>query len=174
MPTASARLPRTAASSTRTKYSACLLHWLLERKKWPGDVVRAFNTTRMLDRIAAKYGRKIARDQHRIQVHCRPDDGTRNSDRRRRVWRDRLSPVSSGTRWYAQLPAAGQCDGGRGQAARPVGCGSAAGIRSALLRPARSAHCRSDQAGRHCSAPDADDTESSDATPCSKKKISMA
>src|ERR1700686_3178332 len=33
--------------------------WLLERKKWPGDVVRAFNTTRMLDRIAAKYGRKL-------------------------------------------------------------------------------------------------------------------
>ena len=29
------------------------------RKKWPGDVVRAFNTTRMLDRIAAKYGRKL-------------------------------------------------------------------------------------------------------------------
>src|SRR5262249_42844595 len=26
---------------------------------WPGDVVRAFNTTRMLDRIAAKHGRKL-------------------------------------------------------------------------------------------------------------------
>jgi len=36
-----------------------LLRWLLERKKWPGEVVRAFNTTRMLDRIAAKYGRKL-------------------------------------------------------------------------------------------------------------------
>jgi phosphomannomutase len=41
------------------KIFCVLLHWLLERKKWPGDVVRAFNTTRMLDRIAAKYGRKI-------------------------------------------------------------------------------------------------------------------
>jgi alpha-D-glucose phosphate-specific phosphoglucomutase len=41
------------------KIFCVLLRWLLERKKWPGDVVRAFNTTRMLDRIAAKYGRQI-------------------------------------------------------------------------------------------------------------------
>jgi alpha-D-glucose phosphate-specific phosphoglucomutase len=41
------------------KIFSVLLHWLLERKKWPGDVVRAFNTTRMLDRIAAKHGRKL-------------------------------------------------------------------------------------------------------------------
>jgi phosphomannomutase len=41
------------------KIFCVLLHWLLVRKKWPGDVVRAFNTTRMLDRICAKYGRKL-------------------------------------------------------------------------------------------------------------------
>jgi phosphomannomutase len=41
------------------KIFCVLLRWLLERKKWPGDVVRAFNTTRMLDRIAAKYGRTL-------------------------------------------------------------------------------------------------------------------
>ena len=41
------------------KIFSVLLRWLLERKKWPGDVVRAFNTTRMLDRIAARYGRKL-------------------------------------------------------------------------------------------------------------------
>jgi phosphomannomutase len=41
------------------KIFSVLLQWLLERKKWPGDVVRAFNTTRMLDRIAARYGRKL-------------------------------------------------------------------------------------------------------------------
>jgi alpha-D-glucose phosphate-specific phosphoglucomutase len=41
------------------KIFCVLLHWLLTRKKWPGDVVRAFNTTRMLDRIAARYGRKL-------------------------------------------------------------------------------------------------------------------
>jgi phosphomannomutase len=41
------------------KILCVLLRWLLERKKWPGDVARAFNTTRMADRIAAKYGRKL-------------------------------------------------------------------------------------------------------------------
>ena len=38
---------------------ALLLLWLLERKSWPGDVTRAFNTTKMLDRICAKYGRRL-------------------------------------------------------------------------------------------------------------------
>jgi phosphomannomutase len=41
------------------KIFSVLLQWLLVRKKWPGDVVRAFNTTRMLDRIAARHGRKL-------------------------------------------------------------------------------------------------------------------
>jgi phosphomannomutase len=41
------------------KIYSVLLRWLLERKKWPGEVVRAFNTTRMLDRIAARHGRKL-------------------------------------------------------------------------------------------------------------------
>jgi phosphomannomutase len=41
------------------KIFAVLLQWLLERKHWPGDITRAFNTTKMLDRIAAKYGRKL-------------------------------------------------------------------------------------------------------------------
>jgi len=41
------------------KIFSVLLKWLLERKGWPGDVTRAFNTTKMLDRIAAKYGRTL-------------------------------------------------------------------------------------------------------------------
>jgi alpha-D-glucose phosphate-specific phosphoglucomutase len=41
------------------KIFAVLLQWLLKRKQWPGDVTRAFNTTKMLDRIAAKHGRKL-------------------------------------------------------------------------------------------------------------------
>ncbi|HWC18566.1 MAG TPA: phosphoglucomutase/phosphomannomutase family protein [Terriglobales bacterium] len=41
------------------KIYAILLRWLLERKKWPGEVVRAFNTTKMIDRIAAEHGRKL-------------------------------------------------------------------------------------------------------------------
>ncbi len=41
------------------KCFSVILEWLLKRKQWPGEIVRAFNTTRMLDRIAAKYGRKL-------------------------------------------------------------------------------------------------------------------
>ena len=41
------------------KIFAILLEWLLRRKGWSGDVTRAFNTTKMLDRIAAKYGRTL-------------------------------------------------------------------------------------------------------------------
>jgi alpha-D-glucose phosphate-specific phosphoglucomutase len=41
------------------KIFAVLLQWLLKRKGWPGDVTRAFNTTKMLDRIATKHGRKL-------------------------------------------------------------------------------------------------------------------
>src|SRR5689334_4110306 len=41
------------------KIYSILLRWLLERKKWPGEVVRAFNTTKMLDRIAAEHRREL-------------------------------------------------------------------------------------------------------------------
>ena len=41
------------------KIFSIILNWLLERKGWPGDVTRAFNTTLMLDRIAAKHGRRL-------------------------------------------------------------------------------------------------------------------
>ena len=41
------------------KIFSVLLSWVLKRKGWPGAVTRAFNTTRMLDRIAAKHGREL-------------------------------------------------------------------------------------------------------------------
>ncbi|MDP9039916.1 MAG: phosphoglucomutase/phosphomannomutase family protein [Acidobacteriota bacterium] len=41
------------------KILALLTWWLLERKGWPGEVTRAFNTTKMVDRIAAKHGRRL-------------------------------------------------------------------------------------------------------------------
>ncbi|HVP42186.1 MAG TPA: phosphoglucomutase/phosphomannomutase family protein [Terriglobales bacterium] len=42
------------------KCFAVILQWLLERRPdWTGAVVRAFNTTGMLDRIATRYGRKL-------------------------------------------------------------------------------------------------------------------
>ena len=41
------------------KIYSVLLSWVLKRKGWPGAVTRAFNTTKMLDRIAKKYGREL-------------------------------------------------------------------------------------------------------------------
>jgi phosphomannomutase len=41
------------------KIFSVLLSWVLKRKGWPGAVTRAFNTTKMLDRICAKQGREL-------------------------------------------------------------------------------------------------------------------
>ena len=41
------------------KIFSVLLSWALKRKGWPGAVTRAFNTTKMLDRICAKNGREL-------------------------------------------------------------------------------------------------------------------
>ncbi|MGD0801241.1 MAG: phosphoglucomutase/phosphomannomutase family protein [Terracidiphilus sp.] len=41
------------------KIYCVLLSWALKYKGWPGAVTRAFNTTKMLDRICAKHGREL-------------------------------------------------------------------------------------------------------------------
>ena len=41
------------------KIYSILLSWVLRRKGWPGAVTRAFNTTKMLDRICKKYDREL-------------------------------------------------------------------------------------------------------------------
>jgi phosphomannomutase len=41
------------------KIYSVLLSWVLQRKGWPGAVTRAFNTTKMLDRICKKYHREL-------------------------------------------------------------------------------------------------------------------
>ncbi|RRA47355.1 phosphoglucomutase/phosphomannomutase family protein [Acidipila sp. EB88] len=41
------------------KIFAILLEWLLTTKDWAGGITRAFNTTGMLDRIAARYNRPL-------------------------------------------------------------------------------------------------------------------
>ena len=41
------------------KIFSVLLSWALRRKGWPGAVSRAFNTTKMLDRICGKHGREL-------------------------------------------------------------------------------------------------------------------
>src|SRR4051812_527186 len=52
------------------KVYSVILRWLLERKKWPGCVVRAFNTTKMLDRIAAKHGRELVETAIGFKYTC--------------------------------------------------------------------------------------------------------
>jgi len=41
------------------KIYSVLLSWVLKYKGWPGAVTRAFNTTKMLDRICARHGREL-------------------------------------------------------------------------------------------------------------------
>lgn len=41
------------------KIYSVLLQWVLKRRQWPGAVTRAFNTTKMLDRICARHGRTL-------------------------------------------------------------------------------------------------------------------
>jgi len=41
------------------KIYSVLLSWVLKYKGWPGAVTRAFNTTKMLDRICTKHGREL-------------------------------------------------------------------------------------------------------------------
>ena len=41
------------------KIYCVLLSWVLKYKGWPGAVTRAFNTSKMLDRICAKHGREL-------------------------------------------------------------------------------------------------------------------
>ena len=140
--------PRMEALSTRTRYFLCFCDWLLKRKKWPGEVVRAFNTTRMLDRIAARYGRKLNECsigfkhiadlmmEREIVIGGEESGGIG------------YSRLSAGTGWHFEFPAAGQRDGGRRQAARAVGSRSAKRVWRALLWPPRHAHCRRCEAGR--------------------------
>ncbi len=61
------------------KIYSLLLEWLLKRKQWPGGVARAFNTTKMLDRIAARYGRKLYEHGIGFKHVCRTDAGPRTS-----------------------------------------------------------------------------------------------
>ena len=52
------------------KVYSVILRWLLERKKWPGCVVRAFNTTKMLDRIAKQHGRELVETAIGFKYTC--------------------------------------------------------------------------------------------------------
>ena len=130
------------------KIFCVLLRWLLVRKKWSGDVVRAFNTTRMLDRIAAKYGRKLYETQigfkyiadlmmeHDILIGGEESGG---------IGYSRFLPERDGVLNCLLLANVMAEEG------KPLGQLVADLQREFgphLLRPARSAHCGRHQAGR--------------------------
>ena len=94
------------------KIFAVLLKWLLERKKWPGDVTRAFNTTKMVDRISAKYGRRL--HEHGIGFKYVVDlmleqEILMGGEESGGIGISRHLP---GTRWVVECSSAGECDGG--------------------------------------------------------------
>ena len=120
------------------KCYSVILEWILKRKQWPGEIVRAFNTTRMLDRIAAKYGRKLHECGIGFKYIC---DLMLERDiliGGEESGRHRHSPASAGARRHFELAAAGQHHGRRRQATGTASPRSAAGIRRASLRPHRS------------------------------------
>ena len=53
------------------KIYSVLLSWVLRRKGWPGAVTRAFNTTKMLDRICKEIRPRADRAWHRLQIRLR-------------------------------------------------------------------------------------------------------
>ena len=133
------------------KCFAVLLNWLLVRKKWPGDVVRAFNTTGMLDRIAARHGRTL----HEVSIGFKYAADlmmereiliARGRIRRHRIW-----AFFAGARRHLKCVAFGERDGRRGKATGAVSGGSATRIWRALLRAAGSAHLRRNEEWR-CAA----------------------
>ena len=135
------------------KIYSVLLSWVLRRKGWPGAVTRAFNTTKMLDRICAKHRPRADRARHRLQVCLRLHAGARDCDGRRGVGRHRLPAPPAGARRPAECAAAGQRDGRRGQDAGPTGGRSAGRVRRASVRPHRPAHPRRREERRHCPRP---------------------
>ncbi len=97
------------------KFFAVLLRWALERKKWPGDVVRAFNTTGMAGPHRRRYGRKLIECPIGFKYIADLMMEREIVDGGRGVRRNRIFAISAGARRHSQLPVAGQRDG-RGSA----------------------------------------------------------
>ena len=57
--TASARSIATARSSIRTRFSRLLVWHLAGTRNLPGDIAKTFSVTKLIDKIAAKFGRKL-------------------------------------------------------------------------------------------------------------------
>ena len=126
------------------KIYSVLLSWVLKYKGWPGAVTRAFNTTKMLDRIANKYGREVI--EHGIGFKYVVDlmlerEIVMGGEESGGIGFQRWLPERDG---LLNSAAAGQRDGPGGQDPGAAGGRPAAGIRRAPIR----AHRPADTFGR--------------------------
>ncbi len=132
------------------KIFAILLQWLLERKGWPGDVTRAFNTTKMLDRIAAKHGRTLHEHGIGFKYVCDlmlEKEILIGGEESGGVGISRHLPERDGllnSLLLAQVMADERQDAGR------AGRGAAGGVRRAPVWPHRHAHRRPAEAVGDC------------------------
>ena len=90
------------------KIMALALRYLVEKRGWRGAVVRTVSTTRMIDRLAKRYGLTLLRNPGWLQPHRRLHDEGRCADRRRGIGRDFLQGAYPRRRWRPDGPAAGR------------------------------------------------------------------
>jgi hypothetical protein len=122
-----------------------LLSWVLKRHNgWPGAVTRAFNTTKMLDRICAKHGRELIEHGIGFKFVCDymlEREIVMGGEESGGIGFQRHLPERDG---LLNCAAAGQRDGRGRQDAGPTGRRSAGRVRRAPVRPHRPAYLPDD------------------------------
>ncbi len=131
------------------KIYSVLLSWVLKYKGWPGAVTRAFNTTKMLDRIAKKYDRELI--EHGIGFKYVVDlmlerEIVMGGEESGGIGFQRHLPERDG---LLNCLLARQRHGSGRQDPRPACRRSASRVRRASIRPHRSPHLRRAEERRH-------------------------
>ena len=88
-----------------------LLWHLAGTRNLPGDVAKTFSSTKMLDKIAAKFGRQVFEVPIGFKYICETDARARHPARRRRIRRHRHETLLAGARRHRDRAAAGRSDG---------------------------------------------------------------
>ncbi len=125
------------------KIMALALRYLVEKRGLSGSVVRTISTTRMIDRLAERYGVKVYETPvgfNHIADYMMKD---RCVNRRRRIGRHLLQGSHPRRRWHLDGPAVDRDRGGIGRLAvraggRPAGAGWPGLLRAQRLAPAAS------------------------------------
>ena len=99
------------------KIFALSLKYLVEQRGLKGAVVRTVSTTRMIDRLAKKYGLKLYETPVGFQSHRGLHDAGRCIDRRRRIGRHLVQGTHPRRRWPDHGIVIGRNDRGLEEAA---------------------------------------------------------